>query len=56
MKAREQSFAAQRQQPSLGTQGQVVERLTEQLRDKDEALLRLQVEVQSLQVRNFALS
>jgi hypothetical protein len=44
--------ATQRQQPSLETQGQAVGRLTEQLRDKDEALLRLQVQVQSLQVNS----
>jgi hypothetical protein len=38
---------------SLGRQGQDVERLTEQLKDKDEAIIRLQVEAQSLQVSHF---
>jgi hypothetical protein len=38
---------------SSARQGQEVERLTEQLKDKDEAIVRLQIEVQSLQVSHF---
>jgi hypothetical protein len=50
LKAREQSFVMERQQLSSARQGQEVERLAERLKDKDEAIVRLQIEVQSLRV------
>jgi hypothetical protein len=53
LKAKEQSFATERQQLSSARQGQEVERLTERLKDKDEAVVRLQIEVQSLRVSHF---
>jgi len=36
-------------------QGQEVERLTERLKDKDEAIVQLQIEVQSLRVSHLAV-
>jgi hypothetical protein len=53
LKAREQSFVMERQQLSSVRQGQEVERLAERLKDKDEAIVRLQIEVQSLRVSHF---
>jgi len=36
-------------------QGQEVERLTERLKDKDEAVVQLQIEVQSLRVSHLVV-
>jgi len=36
-------------------QGEEVERLTERLKDKDEAIVQLQIEVQSLRVSHHAV-
>lgn len=36
-------------------QGQEVERLTERLKDKDEAIVQLQIEIQSLRVSHLAV-
>jgi hypothetical protein len=36
-------------------QGQEVEQLTERLKDKDETIVQLQMEVQSLRVSHFAV-
>lgn len=53
LKAKEQSFATERRQLSLARRGQEEERLAEQLKDKDETIVRLQIELQSLQVSHF---
>jgi len=52
---KEQGFAAERQHLLSVQQGEEVERLTKRLKDKDEAIVQLQIEVQSLCVSHLAV-
>ncbi|XP_069699622.1 centrosomal protein of 162 kDa [Periplaneta americana] len=52
LKVKEQNFALERQQLSSARQREDVERLYEKLKDKDETIVRLQIEVQTLRDKN----